>query len=107
MSIDFRENNKAKINSVYKPPEKIQKDRKIVYERYSEMKNGRKTSNGENLEEKWNGWMRMYEAWRPPRKADDWQSIIVPPFTTAIVERALAEIVDQTIQPKIGVRAPE
>ena len=100
--LEFRNNKKAKINQVYNPPDKIQKDRLMVYRRYSEMRDGRG-----DIESKWDKWERQYEAWRPDKSADDWQSNIVPPFTTTVVERALAEIVDQTLQPKILARGPE
>lgn len=104
--INFKKNNEAKINQVYKPDDKLQFDREQVYRRYAFMKNGR-YYNGQNLEESWNKWEKQYEAWRPNRSADDWQSNIVPPFTTTVVERALAEIADQTIQPKATARGPE
>lgn len=104
--INFRDNSKAKINQVYNPPENIQFDRKMVYERYTAMRNARYI-NGQNLEALWDKWEKQYEAWRPNKSPDDWQSNIVPPFTTTVVERALAEIVDQTIQPKAVARGPE
>lgn len=107
MAIEFRDNRKAKINQIYKPDEKIQQDRKMVYKRYYEMKDARFYNDGENIEAKWDKWEKMYEAWRPNKSADDWQSNIVPPFTTAIVERSLAEIVDQTVQPTITARGKE
>lgn len=100
--IEFRKKDDAAINAQYKPDDKIQADREKVYWRYSVMKDGRG-----DLESKWDKWEKQYEAWRPNRNADDWQSNIVPPFTTAIVERALAEIVDQTIQPSVVGRGPE
>jgi len=100
--IDFRENNQAKLNIIYKPSDEIQAIRKEVYKRFAEMKDGRGS-----IEADWDKWEQQYEGWRPTRSADDWQSNITPPFTTAIVERALAEIVDQTIQPKIVARGPE
>src|SRR4030066_2179420 len=100
--INFRDNTKAKINSLYKPPDNIQFDRKMVYKRYAEMRNGR----GE-IEGNWDKWEKQYDAWRPNRIPDDWQSNIVPPFTTTIVEKSLAEIVDQTIQPKAPPGGPE
>lgn len=102
MALEFIDNKKAKININYKPADKIQRDRKIVYERFSYMKQGRG-----DLEASWDKWEKQYEGWRPPKKPDDWQSNIVPPFTTTIVERILAEIVDQTMQPKILGRGPE
>jgi hypothetical protein len=104
--IDFRKNNNAKINSVYNPDEKVQFDREQVYKRYSYMKAAR-SINGENLEALWNKWEKNYEAWRPSRSDTDWQSNIVPPFTTTIVERCLAELIDQTMWPVIRGRGPE
>lgn len=104
--IEFRKNDKASLNNRYKPPQKIQDDREHVYRRYAEMKNGRYI-NGRNIEADWDRWEKQYEAWRPPRNDDDWQSTIVPPFTTTLVERALAELIDQTVQPTIVARGPE
>lgn len=104
--IEFRKNDKAGLNSIYTPEAKVQEDREHVYRRYAEMKNGRYI-NGKNVEDLWDKWERQYESWRPPRNGDDWQSTIVPPFTTTVVERALAEIIDQTIQPMIIARGPE
>lgn len=100
--VKFRNNETAPINSDYKPPEAIQNDRKQVYLRYSYMQDARG-----DIEAKWDKWEKQYEAYRPPKNSDDWQSTIVPPFTTTIVERALAEIVDQTIQPMVTPRGPE
>lgn len=105
--LEFKNDEKAKINLVYKPPKKLQEDRNTVYRRYHEMKMGRQNVDGQNMETMWDKWEKMYEAWRPNKSADDWQSNITPPFTTSIVERALAEIIDQTLQPKIVARGPE
>lgn len=104
--IDFRNNEKATLNQTYTPPPEIQADRESVYKRYSYMKAGR-SFNNENLETYWDRWEKMYEAWRPNRDDADWQSNIVPPFTTTIVERALAEMIDQTLWPIVRARGPE
>ena len=106
MTTEFRDNKKAKLNLVYNPSEKVQVTRKIIYKRYQEMRDARVYHN-ENIESKWDKWEKQYEAWRPKRNADDWQSNITPPFTTTVVERALAEIVDQTIRPKVSPRGQE
>lgn len=106
MALQFRKNDKAIINGNYKPSDQVQFDRQKVYERYSIMQAGRQIG-GTNIESLWDRWEKQYESWRPGRSADDWQSTIVPPFTTSIVERALAEIIDQTIQPMIVPRGPE
>ena len=73
--LEFKDNKKAKINSVYKPPEKLQQDRKKVYERISYMKMGRVTPTGGNLEDEWDKRERQYMSWRPDKNADDWQNI--------------------------------
>lgn len=100
--INFRQNEKAAIIADYNPEQWIKDDLKMVYLRYAYMKEGRG-----NLEADWDRWEKQYEAWRPPKEDDDWQSNIVPPFTTSIVERALAELVDQTIQPTVSPRGAE
>lgn len=105
--INFKDNTKATINSVYKPSDEVQEVRKHVYERFHLMKMGRVDKYGNDLEAKWRKWEKQYESWRPDRSADDWQSTIVPPFTTTIVEKALAEMIDQTIQPTIVARGIE
>ncbi len=106
MAIEFKDNNKAKINNSYKPSDKLQRDRMQVYRRYTDMKNGRFIS-GRNIEESWEKWTKQYESWRPDKSYDDWQSNIVPPFTTTLVERALAEMVGQTVRPKVIPRGIE
>lgn len=100
----FKDNEKAKIKQKYNPPEQIQETRKAVYKRYTDMKNGRFV-NGANLEDKWLRWEKQYESWRPPKR--NWQSNIVPPFTPTIVERALAELVGQTVRPRVTGRGEE
>jgi len=104
--IEFRENAKAGIDTSYNPDEKQQKARRMVYQRYTDMRNGRYVR-GRPLEDLWEKWERQYEADRPDKNDDDWQSNIVPPFTTAIVERALSEIVGQTLRPKVVARGRE
>src|SRR3990167_5556964 len=55
----------------------------------------------------WDRHEKQWEAWRPPKNINDWQSNIVPPFTTSIVEAELSELVDQTLRPKTTARGPE
>jgi hypothetical protein len=105
--IQFKDKKDATINSIYKPSDEIQAVRRNVYERFHLMKAGRVDRYGNDLEAKWRKWEKQYEAWRPDRSADDWQSTIVPPFTTTIVEKALAEMIDQTVQPTIVARGIE
>lgn len=74
-----------------------------TYRRFALMKASRQMN---GREEKWKQWERQYEAWRPP-KGLNWQSNIVPPFTTSVVESALSEMVDQNLMPHVGARKPE
>ena len=104
--IEFLENKKNQIDATYKPSTENQKVREKVYERFVGMKNGR-YMNGVSIETLWDKWEKQYEAWRPERSEEDWQSNIVPPFTTSIVERALSEIAGQTMRPKVTARGEE
>lgn len=75
-----------------------------TYRRYQLMKHSR-AQNGR--ETNWDNHQKQYEAWRPPKSGDDWQANIVPPFTTSVVEAALSELIDQTLQPVVQARKPE
>ena len=59
------------------------------------------------VESDWDRGEKRYEAFREELAEGDWQTNIVPPFTTGIVERILAETVNQTIQPTVAARGPE
>lgn len=104
MKYFFYQNNNAKINTSIKLSDEQQFWRKHTYDRYALMKHSRAQENREN---DWNKWDKNYNGWRPPKGANDWQSNIVPPYTTSVVESALSELVDQTLQPKVGARLPE
>jgi hypothetical protein len=39
--LEFRKNDKAGINSIYRPDDKIQADREAVYKRFNDMKNAK------------------------------------------------------------------
>lgn len=100
--INFRNNEKATINAIYKIDDKQKQDRESVYRRYQQMKDAKQP-----FTDKMDKWDKQYDSWRPERDPGDWQSTIVPPFTTTIVEKSLAEIIDQTIQPVITPRGQE
>src|SRR5688500_13019999 len=102
MPVKFKDKSDADINKKYKPSEKIQAIRKFIYYRYAQMKDSRA-----KYEADWDRADRKYEAYREEVTSDDWQTNIVPPFTTAIVERILAETVNQTLQPTVSARGPE
>lgn len=99
----FYQNDSAGINRLVDLNDEQQFWRKHSYRRLSIMKGARQEN---NQEERWKAWQRQYEAWRPP-KGLDWQSNIVPPFTTSVVESALSEQVDQNLMPVIGARTRE
>ena len=100
----FYENRDSSINSQVNLTEEQKFWQKHTYNRFALMKHSRQ-QNGR--EDKWNQWQKQYEAWRPPKSMDDWQSTIVPPFTTSVVESALSELIDQTLQPQVGARKQE
>jgi hypothetical protein len=104
--LNFRKNDKNKINTIYQPDEKIQFDREMVYKRFGLMKDA-KVWFGVPLDRKYDEWEKQYEAYREPRDPGDWQSNIYPPLTCSIIEQELAEIVGQTIRPKASPRGPE
>lgn len=96
----FYQNLEAGINKELDLNEEQKFWRKHTYMRYAYMKEARQ-ANGR--EDKWKAWQKQYEAWRPP-KGLSWQSNIVPPFTTSVVESALSEMVDQNLMPMVGPR---
>lgn len=100
----YYENKNAKINSEIKLSDELIFWKKHSYLRFQMMKDARQQNGREN---KWDQWQRQYEAWRPPKNNDDWQSTIVPPYTTSVVESALSELVDQTLRPRITARKRE
>lgn len=100
----YHENKSAQINTIIKLTPDQEFWKKHCYTRYQLMQHSRAQN---NLENNWTHYQKMYDAWRPPRGIDDWQSNIVPPFTTSVVEAALSEMIDQTLQPRIAARKRE
>lgn len=100
----YYENPQAKINTEVRLNDELSFWKKHSYRRFQLMKDSRQQN---NRERKWDEHQKQYEAWRPPRNYDDWQSTIVPPFTTSVVEAALSEMIDQTLQPQVGARKKE
>jgi len=101
MAID----KKPKIRSEYKPTDKEAEALERVYTRYQNMKD---SSDRIEAERKWDKAAKQWEAQRKEReKGNDWQSNHYVPLTTAVVETALAEIIDQTPQPLILPRSSE
>lgn len=100
----YYENPQARINTELGLNDELSFWKKHSYRRFQLMKDSRQQNGREN---KWDMWQKQYEAWRPPKSLDDWQSNIVPPFTTSVVEAALSEMIDQTLQPQVGARKRE
>src|SRR3990167_4868584 len=101
MAID----KKPKIRSEYKPTDKEAEALERVYDRYQNMKDA---PDRIEAERKWDKAIKQWEAQRKDReRGSDWQSNHYVPLTTAVVETALAEIIDQTPQPLILPRSSE
>ena len=92
------------IRQSYSPSEKERKRLKMVYDRYWAMKN---SPDRKKMEKVWDKSMEQWEAHRPARQVDAWQSNHYVPLTTAIVETALAEMEDQNTKPLILARSKE
>lgn len=97
----FYQNDQARINADIVLNDEQQFWKNHSYRRYALMKMARQQNNREG---KWNDWQKQYEAWRPPKSLDDWQSNIVPPYTTSVVEAALSEMTAQALIPTVGSR---
>lgn len=100
----FNDNKEARINALIKFTDEQQYWRKHSYGRYQLMQQSRAQN---NMEANWRKWEKQYDSWRPNRSPDDWQATIVPPYTTSVVEAALSEIIDQTLQPQVRARTRE
>lgn len=100
----FYEKKDARLPSEMKLNDEQKFWQRHSYTRFQLMKMSRAQENRETL---WNQHQKQYEAWRPPKSIDDWQSNIVPPFTTSVVEAALSEMIDQTLQPQVQARKAE
>jgi hypothetical protein len=100
----FYENKNAKILSLVDLTDEQKFWKQHSYKRFQLMKQSRQQNNRET---QWDNHQKQYEAWRPPKSLDDWQSNIVPPFTTSVVESALSELIDQTLQPRVQARKKE
>ncbi len=94
----------AQIRKDYMPSEKEKETLEWVYKRYWAM---RDAPDRIEAERNWNTWEKQWEGNRKAKDPKEWQSNHYVPLTTAIVETALAEIIDQTPQPLILPRGPE
>lgn len=84
------------VKTTYNPSDKTKEHESRVYSQYYTLKPGR--SGYENI------WSNARKAWEMERKekgVDDWQSNIIIPVTTSIVEAILAEMIDLNLRPFI------
>jgi hypothetical protein len=99
MAIPYKEPG---ITKVYRPSEKENDHRKHLYERKQDMADARAPE-----ENNWEKWQKQWEAWRPPKGANDWLSDIYIPITTSIIEAQLSEIINQELKPWVIARGVE
>jgi len=92
------------IRKTYTPNEEEAAVLKHVYGRYTAMK---ETPDRIKAARTWEKSRKQWEAERHDRTEGDWQSDHVVPLTTAVIETALAEMVDQNGEPLILPRNQE
>lgn len=88
----------------YKPTDFEKEMRDYVYDRYRDMKNSK---DRQIAEKDWEKGYEQWEALRVESRGDDWQSNHYVPLTTAVVETAVSEIIDQSPKPMILPRGLE
>ena len=98
------EDNQSGIRASYDPKGKELDVLKRVYDRYYTIKDDPIRS---RMVDVWNAGMKAWEALRPEKGADDWQSNYYIPLTTSVIESILSEMVDQTPRPIILPRSSE
>lgn len=94
----------TKISDFYKPSEKEEEVRDLVYKRYEAMKTSQYRQQAEKVLKKGR---EQWEAMRKEKEEDDWQSNHYVPLTTSVIETALSEIIDQSLRPLILPRGSE
>lgn len=93
------------ITKDYNPPEQLKNLRDMVYDRYQAMKD---SPDRKEAEKEWEAGRKAWEAIRREREdEDDWQSNHYAPMTTAVIETALSEAIDQSPAPMILPRGFE
>lgn len=96
--------NKSKLSDRYKPTGLEEKMRDYVYDRYEAMRSSQERQKAEKVLQKGR---EQWEALRKEKSEDDWQSNHYVPLTTAVIETALSEIIDQSLRPLILPRGSE
>lgn len=98
------EEKPALIRATYNIPEAEKKLLQRVYDRYCAMRDNPKRVRALKV---WEKGRRQWEAMREERGADEWQSNHYVPVTTAVIEAAVSEIIDQSPKPFILARGSE
>lgn len=94
----------AKIRTVYNPEGVELEMLKRVYHRFEQMKD---SPDRKMAEREWDRGRKQWEAMRIDRGEGEWQSNHQVPMTTAVVESALSEVIDQSPKPLILPRGSE
>ena len=84
------------VKGLYNPSKTEKEHTRRVYDDFYTVKMVRSSKDA-----LWDKADKTYETLRPSRGSDDWQSNIIPPMTTAIVESILADMADVTLRPKV------
>lgn len=96
------------IRNAYNPKGDEYDTLKHVYDRYYRMKDHRNGTVGpHNFEGDWDKWEKQWDAYRPPKDADDWKSNIYIPITTSIIEAELSDVIEQNLRPWVVERGSE
>ena len=96
----------GEIRSIYNPEGEELTTLRYVYDRYYKMQDNR-MSGPINYDNLWDKCEKQWDAWRPPRETDDWQSDIYIPITTSVIEAQLSEIIEQELMPWIVEKGPK
>jgi|GEM_PF-2689518 len=88
----------------YTPKEDEKTMLEFVYKRFDAMKSSKER---QDAEVQWRKGIKAWEAYREPKGDDEWQSNHVVPLTSAVIESALAEVIDQSPKPSILPRGSE
>lgn len=96
--------NEPGIYAYYTPTKLEKKMRDFVYDRKFAMESSK---DRKDVEKEWRNGREQWEAMRRERSSDDWQSNHYVPLTTAVIETAMSEMIDQSPGPQILPRGSE
>ena len=94
----------GKLKNDYTPEGEQKTILDFVYKRFIAMKSAKDRLDAEEV---WRKGIKAWEAYREPRGEDEWQSNHTVPLTSAVIESALAEVIDQSPKPSILPRGSE